>query len=111
MFSFDRLVSALFLWPKYLGMLGEGSFDTLNMRPLFCLLSLLLLVSCKSTSLTPINTGSDPKWTGEQQYEVLVAVLAYSPETRVLFEDEMARAFKKKGDQLASVSLHGRNMP
>jgi len=63
-------------------------FDQRSMKPIFCLLSLLLLVSCKSTSLTPINSGSDPKWAGEQQYEVLVAVLSYNPELRVLFENK-----------------------
>jgi hypothetical protein len=68
-----------------------------SMRHLFCLLSLLFFVSCKSTSLTPINTGSDPQWTGAEQYEVLVAVLAYNPETRVLFEKELAAALKKEG--------------
>ena len=41
------------------------------MRPLLCFLTLLLLVSCKSTSLTPINSGSDPKWVGEEQYDLL----------------------------------------
>lgn len=67
------------------------------MRPLFCLFSLLLFVSCKSTSLTPINTGSDPEWTGAQQYEVLVAVLAYNPEIRVVFENRLAAALQKEG--------------
>ncbi len=67
------------------------------MKSLFCLLSLLLLVSCKSTSLTPINSGSDPKWTGEPHYEVLVAVLSYSPELRAIFENKMVEALKKEG--------------
>ena len=78
-------------------MLGEGSFDRRGMRPLFCLLTLLLLVSCKSTVLTPINAGSDPKWAGAEKYEVLVAVLAYSPEMRVLFEKQLAAAIKEEG--------------
>jgi hypothetical protein len=47
--------------------------------------------------LTPINTGSDPKWTGVEHYEVLVAVLSYSPEMRALFENEMTAALKKEG--------------
>ncbi|MFQ3225757.1 MAG: hypothetical protein ACI8Z5_002021 [Lentimonas sp.] len=67
------------------------------MRILFCLLSLLLLVSCKSTSLTPINTGSDPKWTGEPHYEVLVAVLLYNPELRVVFENKIVEELKQEG--------------
>jgi len=47
--------------------------------------------------LTPINTGSDPTWAGKQKYEVLVAVLAYTPELRVKFENEMAEQLKKEG--------------
>jgi hypothetical protein len=78
-------------------MLAAHSFDRRGMRPLFCLLTLLLLVSCKSTSLTPINTGSDPKWTGAAHYEVLVAVLSYNPEMRALFENKMTAALKKEG--------------
>ncbi len=72
-------------------------FDQRSMKPIFCLLSLLLLVSCKSTSLTPINSGSDPKWAGEQQYEVLVAVLSYNPELRVLFENKLVEGLKEQG--------------
>lgn len=68
-----------------------------NMRLLLSLLTLLLLVSCKSTSLTPINSGSDPKWAGEQEYEVLVAMLLYNPEMRVKFENKMADELKKAG--------------
>jgi hypothetical protein len=76
------------------------------MRPLFCLLTLLLFVSCKSTTLTPINTGSDPRWTGAEQYEVLVAVLSYSPEMRALFENEMTAALKKEGiDAVSSYTV------
>ena len=67
------------------------------MRSLLCLLTLLLLVSCKSTKLTPINTGSDPTWAGEEQYEVLVAVLLYNPELRVQFEQKMTAELKKEG--------------
>ena len=67
------------------------------MKPFFSLLTLLLLVSCKSTSLTPINAGSDPKWSGEPHYEVLVAVLSYDPELRRIFEDEMADELDKQG--------------
>ena len=67
------------------------------MRSLFCLLTLLLLVSCSSTSLTPINTGSDPTWVGEEQYEVLVAIRLYNPEMRVMFENQMVDALKKQG--------------
>jgi len=66
------------------------------MRSLFCLLTLLLLVS-SSTSLTPINTGSDPTWVGEEQYEVLVAIRLYNPEMRVMFENRMVVALEKQG--------------
>lgn len=68
-----------------------------NMRPLFCLLSLLLLVSCKNTALTTINIGSDPAWTGEQKYEVLVAVKSYDPQLRVKFENEMVDRLNREG--------------
>ena len=67
------------------------------MRTLFCLLTLLLLIGCSSTSLTPINTGSDPTWLGEEQYEVLVAIRLYNPEMRVMFENQMVDALKKQG--------------
>jgi len=67
------------------------------MRSLFCLLTLLLLVSCSSTSLTPINTGSDPTWVGEELYEVLVAIRLYNPEMRMMFENRMVDALKKQG--------------
>ena len=67
------------------------------MRSLFCLLTLLLLVSCSSTSFTPINTGSDPTWLGEEQYEVLVAIRLYNPEMRVMFENRMVVALEKQG--------------
>jgi hypothetical protein len=68
-----------------------------NMRFLFFPLVLLLLVSCSSISLTPINTGSDPNWVGGKQYEVLVAIRLYDPEMRALFERKMAAALKKEG--------------
>ena len=67
------------------------------MRPLFTLLTLLLLVSCNSTSLTQINTGSDPTWAGEEEYEVLVAIRLYNPEMRVMFERQMAEGLKAEG--------------
>ena len=66
------------------------------MRFLRCLLALCSLSACKSSSLTPINSGSDPKWTGVNTYEVLVAVQAYTPETRLLFERDLAIALKKE---------------
>lgn len=47
--------------------------------------------------MTPINTGSDPRWAGEQEYEVLVAMLLYSPEMRVKFENKMADQLKEEG--------------
>lgn len=47
--------------------------------------------------MTPINSGSDPKWTGEQKYEVLVAMLVYTPTTRILFEDQLVAELKKEG--------------
>lgn len=78
-------------------MAAAHSFDRRGMRHLFCLLTLLLLVSCKSTVLTPINAGTDPKWAGAGKYEVLVAVLAYSPEMRVLFENKLAAAIQEQG--------------
>lgn len=67
------------------------------MRTLFCFLTLLLLVGCSSTSLTPINTGSDPTWLGEEQYEVLVAIRLYNPAIRMMFENQMVDALKKQG--------------
>lgn len=67
------------------------------MRFLFCLLAWCSLSACKSSSLTPINTGSDSKWTGVNTYEVLVAVQAYTPETRLLFERDLAIALEKEG--------------
>ncbi len=67
------------------------------MRTLFCFLTLLLLVGCSSTSLTPINSGSDPTWLGEEQYEVLVAIRLYNPAMRMMFENQMVDALKKQG--------------
>ncbi|WP_162029611.1 MULTISPECIES: hypothetical protein [unclassified Lentimonas] len=85
------------MFPKNLGMIVVRSFDRRTMKPFFCLLTLLLLVSCKNTELTLINTGSDPNWLGEPHYEVLVAVLSYNPELRVMFENEMVEELKKEG--------------
>ncbi len=67
------------------------------MRPLLSFLALLLLVSCNSTSLTQVNTGSDPTWMGEEQYEVLVAIRLYNPEMRAVFEQKMAEKLKEEG--------------
>ena len=47
--------------------------------------------------MTPINTGSDPTWLGEEQYEVLVAIRLYNPEMRVMFENRMVVALEKQG--------------
>lgn len=47
--------------------------------------------------MTPIDSGLDPKWAGEPQYEVLVAVLSYSPELRVLFENQLVAGLRKEG--------------
>tara|TARA_B110000093_G_C12971095_1_gene412551 strand:- start:1266 stop:1454 length:189 start_codon:yes stop_codon:yes gene_type:complete len=61
------------------------------MRSPFCLLAILLLVACNSTSLTSINGGSDPKWVGEVQYEVFVAIRLYNPELRVMFQKKWSK--------------------
>jgi hypothetical protein len=67
------------------------------MKPLFSLLALLFLVSCKSTSLSPLDTGTDLTWKGGEPYEVLVALRSYNPELRMLFEQEMTAALRKEG--------------
>ena len=67
------------------------------MRVYFLFLALLLLVACKSTTLTSVNSGVDASWEGVEKAEVLVAMRMESPSIRALFEDEMVSALEKEG--------------
>ena len=67
------------------------------MRPLFCFFVLLFLVSCKGPSLTPVNTGSAPEWSGDERYDVLVVAYLYNGNIRSIFEDQLTAKLKEEG--------------
>lgn len=68
------------------------------MRTFLCLLAVISLTACKSTSsLESINTGVDSSWKGDQKYQVLIASRLFSAQLRELFENEMTLALRAEG--------------